>query len=229
RPETEKIFSESAKKSGSEIFFADQNYLCIPGENSVKPGGRRFVIKILSEQREISGFIPLGGDYQAKNLQTLFQVCECLKNTFKLDERAITDGISKVTENTGLMGRWQILRRRPLVICDTGHNREGLEYVISQISVLNVSRIHFVLGFVSDKDLSLILPLFPVNAQYYFTKASVPRALDEKVLQNEASLYGLKGKCYNSVKDAFGTALSNAAPSDLVFVGGSNFIVAEVL
>jgi len=229
RSETKNIFTERAKESGSEIHFADKNYYCtFTGDDEISYG-KRYLIKIRKEKRELSGLVPLGGDYQTKNLQTLFQICDCLRSTFSLDERTIVEGINKVLVNTGLMGRWQVIGREPLVICDTGHNREGLEYVIRQVLKMDVTRIHFVVGFVNDKDLRLVLPLFPANAEYYFTKASVPRALDEKALQREASLYGLKGNCYSSVKDAYNTALSNAAASDLVFIGGSTFIVAEVL
>ena len=101
--------------------------------------------------------------------------------------------------------------------------------VTRQLEKMNIKRMHIVLGFVSDKDLSLVLPLFPVKAQYYFTKASVPRALDEKILQKEAQTFGLSGECYNTVDDAYKSALSNALPEDLIFVGGSTFVVAEVL
>ncbi|NLN29894.1 MAG: bifunctional folylpolyglutamate synthase/dihydrofolate synthase, partial [Bacteroidales bacterium] len=113
--------------------------------------------------------------------------------------------------------------------CDTGHNREGLEYVIRQTEKLEAARKHFVIGFSGDKDLSLVLPLFPVNADYYFTRASVPRALDEKLLQREALKYGLRGECYSGVDDALQSALKNASADDLIFIGGSTFVVAEVL
>jgi dihydrofolate synthase/folylpolyglutamate synthase len=127
------------------------------------------------------------------------------------------------------MGRWQVLRKGPLMICDTGHNKEGIKYVTGQIERMKVKKVHFVIGFVSDKDLSLVLPLFPQNAQYYFTRASVPRALDEKILQAEASSFNLKGECYPSVKIACEAALKNASAHDMIFVGGSTFVVADVL
>ena len=227
--ETRDVFINSAIRTLSEIYFADKNYKCILGDSLGKTGERDFMMRIRAEKRDITGIIPLGGDYQAKNLQTLFQVCKCIRKSFDLTERSILLGIRNVITNTGLMGRWQVLSNKPFVICDTGHNKEGLEYVIRQIGLIKANEVHFVIGFVSDKDLSLILPLFPDNAQYYFTRASVPRALDEKILKKEASRFDLKGDCFPSVKIAYEAALKNASPDDLVFIGGSTFVVAEVL
>lgn len=227
--ETKEIFTEKAREMTSEICFADHKYFCTLNEDPERPGIRNYRIKIPSEEREISGRIPLGGDYQAKNLQTIFQAFEYLRGKFPIDDGTITGGVRKVIVNTRLMGRWQILRKRPLVICDAGHNREGIEYVVRQIKKMNRKQVHFVLGFVSDKDLSLVLPLFPWDARYYFARASVQRALDEKVLKEAALGYGLSGDCFGSVRDAFAKALENASPDDLIFIGGSIFVVAEVL
>jgi dihydrofolate synthase/folylpolyglutamate synthase len=127
------------------------------------------------------------------------------------------------------MGRWQILGRDPLIVCDTGHNLEGLEYVIKQLLRIQAAKRHFVIGFVSDKDLSSVLPLFPSDAEYYFTRASVPRAMDEKKLMITGSGYGLIGGCYSSVSEAYTAALSKASRNDLIFIGGSTFVVAEVI
>lgn len=227
--ETVNVFIERAEETCSEIYFADSNFQCTLGKQSGEKGEREFLIRAKTEDKEISGITPLGGDYQAKNLQTLFQVCECIKISFDVSDMSILQGIRNVISSTGLMGRWQVLRKRPLMICDTGHNKEGLEYVIGQIARIKAKKIHFVIGFVNDKDLSMVLPLFPQNAQYYFTKASVPRALDENTLQKEASRFSLTGKCFPSVKIACEAALENASSDDLIFVGGSTFIVADVL
>jgi dihydrofolate synthase/folylpolyglutamate synthase len=223
------MFISRAIETGSDIYFADTGFVCMLKDPGTEGGNRQFIVKDLKEGREISGVIPLGGDYQAKNLQTLFQVFTCIRSGFKLSEASLVEGIRKVIINTGLKGRWQVLRRKPLVICDTGHNREGLEYVIRQLGRIRAGSLHFVIGFVSDKDLSLVLPLFPKNAKYYFTRASVPRALDEKILQKEAAAYGLTGESYSAVKKAFEAAISDALPADLVFIGGSTFVVAEVV
>jgi dihydrofolate synthase/folylpolyglutamate synthase len=229
QPELKDIFIARAKETDSEVSFADAGFICSISEKPDHNGKRKYRMQDLDKEREISGIIPLGGDYQTKNLQTLFQACRSLEYTFRITGKSIVEGIRNVIANTGLMGRWQILKRKPLVICDTGHNREGLEYVIRQIGRINAAMVHFVIGFVSDKDLSLVLPLFPGNARYYFTKASVQRALDEKILQTEASKYNLIGECYPSVIQAYEAAVSNASPDDLVFVGGSTFVVAEVV
>jgi dihydrofolate synthase/folylpolyglutamate synthase len=152
-----------------------------------------------------------------------------LKRKFNILEQNITEGIKKTVKNTGLYGRWQILSNAPLTICDTGHNREGLEYVMDQLKKIPSSRKHFVIGFVNDKDLSTVLPLFPKEAFYYFTKATVPRALDEQVLSTEASKYGLNGLSFPDVNSALDNARKNAKPTDLIFIGGSTFVVAEVV
>lgn len=227
--ETDNIFISRASEKGSAFYFADHNFTCELGDLKNQAGERDFIITDLTEKRKIRGQIPLGGDYQGKNLKTLFQACKILKDQFGITEKTILKGIRNVKINTGLNGRWQILSNNPLTICDTGHNKEGLEYVIRQISKVSAKQVHFVIGFVSDKDLSLVLPLFPENGRYYFTKASVPRALDEKILKSKASEYGLKGNSYSNVNKALRAARLNAGETDLIFIGGSTFIVAEVI
>jgi dihydrofolate synthase/folylpolyglutamate synthase len=141
----------------------------------------------------------------------------------------ILSGIRKTVTSTGLKGRWQIIGRKPLTICDTGHNIEGLEYVIKQINNLNPPVVHFVMGFVSDKDIYEILKLFPKQWIYYFTRASIPRALDIMQLRIYAEKEGLKGECFESVKEAVQTARNKADVGDLVFIGGSTFVVGEII
>ena len=141
----------------------------------------------------------------------------------------IINGISNVILNTGLSGRWQILNQNPLTLCDTGHNREGLEYVLLQLERIRKAGLHMIVGFVNDKDLNSVLPLFPKDAVYYFTKASIARALDEKVLQFKANEYGLKGDAYSDVKSAMKAANENTSGDDIIFIGGSTFIVADAL
>jgi dihydrofolate synthase / folylpolyglutamate synthase len=159
----------------------------------------------------------------------VFQAFRVLREVITVDDKIIQQGILKVVTNTGLLGRWQIIARKPLIICDTGHNKEGLEYVVNQLAKIKNNRLHIVLGFVSDKDLSAILPLFPVKATYYFTKASVPRALDEKILMAEAAHWNLKGTSFSDVPSAVKAARANASDSDLIFIGGSTFVVADAL
>jgi dihydrofolate synthase/folylpolyglutamate synthase len=152
-----------------------------------------------------------------------------LNKVFNISKVNISDGIRNVLINTGLSGRWQILSKSPLTICDTGHNKEGLEYVIGQLESIPKSALHMVIGFVNDKDLTSVLPLFPKDAIYYFTKASIPRALNESILKSEATKYRLTGESFPDVRSALNSARDNAKPSDLIFVGGSTFVVAEVI
>jgi dihydrofolate synthase/folylpolyglutamate synthase len=223
------VFIENAVENDSPVSFADRLFSCQLSEIDHLTGKRDYVMTMISGNVKQRGETVLGGDYQSKNLQAVFAVFHILKNGFEVSETNIINGIRNVIVNTGLNGRWQILGVSPLTICDTGHNREGLEYVLDQISRTRNSGLHIVLGFVNDKDLASVLPLFPTSARYYFTKAAVPRALDEVKLKSEAEKYGLKGECYTNVKAALDCAKMRALESDLIFIGGSTFIVAEVV
>jgi len=229
QPETRKIFIEKAEKCNSEILFADNEWNCELFPGSGKDTTRNYSITRSSDKLKFEGESQLTGNYQKKNIQGVFAAFSILKNTFEITDENIVSGIRNVITNTGLGGRWHILRKSPLTICDTGHNKEGLEYVLAQIAEVQKSGLHIVLGFVNDKDLASVLPLFPVTAKYYFTKASVPRALDAEILKSEAAKYGLTGESYNNVKDALSSANEHAAGTDMIFIGGSTFIVAEVV
>ena len=227
--ETRKVFEMRAAENGSPLFFADANFECLIQPVSDLAFERQYSIRNIAENKTIRGSLPVGGDYQGKNLITVCQSLSVLKPELNLTDENIVEGIRKVIINTGLQGRWQVLRTKPLVICDTGHNKEGLEFVARQLKVMKSARLRMVIGFVSDKDLSLVFPLLPREAEYYFTRASIPRALDEKILQSKASESGLYGKCYSSVREALDAAIGEAGPEDLVFVGGSTFVVAEII
>ena len=173
--------------------------------------------------------LDLKGDYQKKNIKGVLKSLEVLKeNGFHISESNIRDGLRQVVKNTGLKGRWQVLRESPKVICDTAHNKDGLASVLSQLAKEKYDRLHVVLGFVNDKELRDILPLFPKNASYYFCKPDIPRGLDEAVLRDKASGEGLTGHCYKSVTEAYRAALNTSSITDLIFVGGSTFVVAEM-
>ncbi len=227
--EIKEIFISRAYEKGSAIKFADQNFSCIFEDNDNGSGSRNYIIKDKNNNEIFKGITVTGGDYQSKNLIAVYQVFKSLKGIFCFSVENIIDGINRVIVNTGLSGRWDILSRNPLTICDTAHNKEGLEYVINQIKRIPKSGLHIVIGFVNDKDLSSILPLFPQSADYYFTKASVPRALDEKILMIEAAKFGLKGNCFNDVKSGVKAAAEAAIDTDMIFIGGSTFVVAEAL
>jgi dihydrofolate synthase/folylpolyglutamate synthase len=226
---SEEVFKSKAKESHSEIFFADRNFRCIQDDFNYAKGTRAFTITDLLTEKQLKGEIPLGGDYQAKNLQGVFQACRILERNFCLQDENVLRGIRDVITNTSLKGRWQVMNKRPLIICDTGHNKEGLEYTLRQINRIPKSELHFVIGFVNDKDISSVLPMFPADAKYYFTRASVPRALNEKILRSMAKESGLTGKCYPDVKAAIKAARNSASGDDLIYIGGSTFIVADAL
>ncbi len=168
------------------------------------------------------------GNYQYKNTKGVIAVLKELQG-FKIKKRHIIKGLKKVVENTGLMGRWQVMGTRPSIVCDTAHNTEGLLVVLEQISQQRFKKLHLVLGFVKEKKLEGILPLLPKDAVYYFSRPNIPRGLDGIVLREKATEYGIRGEVYDSVKEALKAAKGNASKSDFIFVGGSNFVVAEVV
>ncbi len=172
----------------------------------------------------------LSGIYQSKNVVTAFVALEKLMESgLSISKEDICEGFDKVIENTGIMGRWQILGNEPLIVCDTGHNEAGIKCVLEQINEVEYSHLHIVFGMVNDKSIDSVLSMMPVNATYYFTKASIPRALSELELQKKASNFGLMGGSYKTVLEALEKAKEMASVDDLVFVGGSTFVVAEVV
>ncbi len=202
---TQRVFEEVAKEQSSRLYEAS-----------------KYTKKIYSSD--------LKGSYQKENSKTVLQTLEILiEKGWGISEDAIASGLSNVMKNTGLLGRWQILQEHPKVICDTGHNAEGLRYVFEQLQAEQYRNLHCVIGVVDDKDLSRILPLFPKDARYYFAKPEISRGLDATILQQKAQIYGLQGMYYSDVEQAYKTALSIATPDDVVFVGGSTFVVAEVV
>jgi dihydrofolate synthase/folylpolyglutamate synthase len=168
------------------------------------------------------------GSYQEKNISTAIHAVKALKG-YVISESHIIKGLKNVVQNTNFKGRWQILQYKPLVICDTAHNREGLLYVMNQLASLSFNKLHMVLGVVNDKKLDDILSLFPVKATYYFCKPNIPRGLNEIDLQSTAENFHLVGDAYSSVHEAYLKAISDAEIDDVVFVGGSTFVVAEVV
>ncbi|MFM2011135.1 MAG: hypothetical protein RLZZ479_1526 [Bacteroidota bacterium] len=171
------------------------------------------------------------GDYQIHNKKTVLQTLTVLnqQTNFKTTETDWEKGLAQVVKNTGLEGRWQQLGAAPKIICDTAHNTHGLSIVLNQIQKEPFDQLHFVLGVVNDKDLDEVLPLFPKNAIYYFCKPNIPRGLEAAILAQKATSFGLNGKIYNSVSVAYENAKRNAQPTDFIYVGGSTFVVAEIL
>ena len=168
------------------------------------------------------------GDYQKKNTKTAVASIKKL-NGFSVSEENIKKGLLNVVKNTNLKGRWQVLQENPKVICDTAHNKEGLSIVLKQLEKESFKKIHFVLGVVSDKKLEEVLPLFPKDGSYYFCKPNIPRGMSEVVLQEKAKEYDLIGEKYSTVKEAFRRALLGVSQGDIIYVGGSTFVVAEII
>ncbi|GAA4269421.1 bifunctional folylpolyglutamate synthase/dihydrofolate synthase [Hyunsoonleella aestuarii] len=203
--ETLPVFKDIAHKNNSKIVFADKN-----------------IIKDYKSD--------LIGSYQIKNSKTVAQVIqELLLIGYNISEKHLREGLKKVMENTRLLGRWQILNDTPKVICDTGHNREGLCYVMEQLRNEKYNDLHIVFGAVSDKDLNSIVDLLPTQATYYFCKPDIPRGMDVMNLKQYFNAHNLKGEAYKSVDEAYKSALKQAASNDLIFVGGSTFVVAEII
>lgn len=222
------VFINQANEKNSPIFFADQIFNCQKKDNVALEYNSYDIFKDNNLYIKDLKF-PLLGNYQKKNLATIICALDILKNKFDINENNICNGLLNVVKNTGLMGRWQVINRKPLAIADTGHNVAGINEVKSQLAETKFEKLHFVLSVVNDKDIEGILELLPKNAEYYYCKADIPRGLDANILAEKASNCGLKGNVYNSVKEAYASACANANDGDLVFVGGSNFTVAEVV
>ncbi len=205
-PETQPVFLAKAKENKSDLYFA-------------------------SDLITTSYTSDLIGDYQVHNTKTVIQTLTVLNQytAFQTTESHWKKGLAQVVKNTGLQGRWQQLGESPKIICDTAHNTHGLKIVLNQIQKEPFNQLHFVLGVVNDKDLDEVLPLFPKNAIYYFCKPNILRGLEATILAQKATQFGLTGKIYNSVSDAYGKAKQNAQPTDFIYVGGSTFVVAEIL
>ena len=170
----------------------------------------------------------LKGDYQRENINTAVTTLKNLRN-FNINDEDIINGLNKVIKNTTLLGRWQTLSKFPLVICDTAHNEDGFKKVLHQISEINYSKLHFVLGVVKDKNIYNILTLLPKDAIYYFCEANIPRSMNKLDLKKISSEFNLYGGVYSSVKEALHHAKLKATENDLVYVGGSTFVVAEII
>lgn len=226
--ETKSIFIEKAKQEKTPIMFADQHYQVNKKKNTHE-GGFSFDMQKDDSTIMQDIYCPLGGNYQLHNLATVFQSVEVLnEKNFKISSEQIRLGIQNVIQNTGFKGRWQILNQKPLTICDTGHNKDGITYVTEQLKEISYKKLHFVLGAVNDKDIETMLKLLPKEAIYYFSKPDIPRGLEVEKLYEKALYIGLEGEKYSSVEKAYLAAQKAAESDDLIFIGGSNFVVAEV-
>lgn len=222
------VFINKAEDKNSPIYFADQIFECRKKDGLDLDYHTYDIYK--NNELYISDLkFPLLGNYQKKNLASIICALDILKNKFDISQNNICDGLLNVVRATGLMGRWQVINKNPLAIADTGHNVAGINEVKRQLDETKFEKLHFVLSVVNDKDIEGILELLPKDAEYYYCKADIPRGLSAEILAEKATNCGLIGKVYPSVKEAYKSACANAKGNDLVFVGGSNFTVAEVV
>lgn len=232
--ETRPVFEAKAQEMEAPIVFAeDENEIL--GEELLPEGGIRY------HTRHMNDFIcDLGGIYQPKNLNTVFHalkqlrlqgyLCYSLKESnYEKCRIELQEALRNVCKKTGLMGRWQIMQQHPLVVCDTGHNVGGWQYISQQLQLVECRQMHIVFGMVDDKDVKGVLKMLPKDAKYYFTKANSKRAINEEKLREMAYEEGLMGMSYPSVSEAYKAAKNEALRDDFIFVGGSSYVVGDFL
>jgi dihydrofolate synthase/folylpolyglutamate synthase len=226
-PETQNVFLEKAKKEKAKIVFAEDIYKI---DSKINRTSTTLGIKITDQNKDLDLELDLNGTYQLKNIKAVLEAVKILNDKgFFITDKHIKTALKQVKTLTGFMGRWQTLQVTPLVICDTGHNEDGIKEVIKNINLTPHTKLHIVFGMVKDKDITKVLELMPKNATYYFCAPEIPRAKEVEDLAREAEQTGLKGKAYASVKEALSKAVDAASSDDLIFVGGSTFVVAEVV
>jgi dihydrofolate synthase/folylpolyglutamate synthase len=230
-PETANVFTGFARKLNSEINFADQQ-VQVWQTHYTKHRKPLLAVELESQQSGQTYKLTsaLSAKYQLKNLVTVISAIEKLQEKgFTIQKSNIISGIRKVIINTGLMGRWQTIAQHPLTIADIGHNPDGIREVLEQIALTPHDKLHFVIGVVNDKDVKAMLSKLSKKAVYYFCKANIPRGMDAQELSKIAEKFSLQGKIFSSVKEALFSAQKSAGVNDLVIVGGSAFVVAEVV
>ncbi|MBI5915350.1 MAG: bifunctional folylpolyglutamate synthase/dihydrofolate synthase [Bacteroidetes bacterium] len=232
-PETKAVFLEKAKRESSPIVFADEHFVALPQRQD----DTHVVYRVLKDKKTVFENLALNhlADYQQKNLCTVLQTMEVVAPNFvqlrdpeRLEE-AIRHGLFHLKKLTGFLGRWEFIGQRPRILCDSAHNEDGIRLAMAGLERIPFKKLHFVFGMVSDKSPDKVLSMLPAHARFYFAKANIPRGLDAKTLQETAAKFGLKGKAYTSVRRALAAARRAAGPDDLIFVGGSIFVVAEVV
>lgn len=221
--ETRPVFQSEAEKKQAPITFAQEYPLYINKESFTD-------YDIYQTQHNGELHVELRGYCQEKNVNTLLHAIKVLRSIgYNIGEEAVKQGFAHVCELTGLMGRWQQLHTAPHLVCDTGHNIGGFQYIVPQLLAQPCKQLRIVFGMVNDKDINGVLALMPREAIYYFAQASVARALDSHSLQSLAATHGLQGTPYSTVEEAIQAALSEADKEDFIYIGGSSFIVADLL
>ncbi len=223
--ETKPVFLTKAEEVNAPIVFAEDSGEILSLEQDYAHATLLYTTRTMSELRgELCGYC------QEKNTNTVLHALTALRQAgLHFEEPDVRRGFAQVCELTGLMGRWQRLSTSPTVICDTGHNEGGFAYIVHQLEAQPCHTMRIVFGMVSDKDVTTILAMLPKNAVYYFTQASVKRALSADDMRQKAALCGLSGHSYPTVSKAYNAALSDAEADDFVYVGGSSYVVADLL
>lgn len=222
--ETSPVFQSKANEVNSDIVFAEDNAI-VTSSSPMADGGRRYY---LSNNSTLVG--ELSGDYQERNMNTILCACNILKqmNIIKNDD-VIAKGLTNICKNTGLLGRWQTIQNNPTVVCDTGHNVGGWNYLAPQIKRQQCNQLRIVFGMVDDKDINSVMYLLPKNAIYYWTQAESKRAIKAERVAEIAIKHDLRGEIFDNVEVAYTKALQDSNKDDFVFVGGSSYIVADLL
>ncbi len=225
RGNVRQVFEEKAQSAGAPLIFAEEQPVLT--ETCIEYGKNRWIYRT-SDYGTLES--ELGGAAQIQNTRTVLTAIRRLtRQGFVISPEAVRNAFAHVTELTGLMGRWQQIQSRPRIVCDTAHNTGGMEYIVRQLAEEPYDTLHIVIGMVNDKDVNGVLALLPHKARYYFTRASVARALPEAELMEAAARHGLQGTAYPSVAEALQAARQQATENDFIYVGGSTFIVADAL
>ncbi len=225
QPEITYVFDQRAKELGADIYYADQ----IVNIFRIGEGNGNLDFEVISANESFVGKTDLVGKYQLKNIAGVLQTLEIIKqNGFDLSQEKVVDGLSNVVKNTGLLGRWQRIGKDPLTICDTVHNSAGIQFFVDQIHNMSYKNLIIIWGSVMGKNLDGIWKLLPKNAFYYFCEAKVPRAMKAEELQKKAMDFQCFGEVVHDVNDALARARTKADKEDLILIGGSNFIIAEI-
>ena len=225
--ETKPVFLAKAEAEGSPISFADHHLDATVVESDYT--GSTYLVTRDGEPYLIHLRTELYGDYQRYNLQTVLQAVDHLAEDWHITEEHIRQGLGNLRTLSRFVGRWQLLGEDPIILCDSAHNEAGLRFVVEQLARIPHEQLHIVLGVVNDKDLSKVFPYLPRDARYYFSRPDVPRGLDAQELADRAHTAGIVGSVHTSVTDALASAKKAAGKDDLIFVGGSIFVVAEVV
>ena len=232
QPAVQSVFTGKAAEMQAPIHFADQEWLVQESNLNPTHPGSGLQMQLLHKQQQQVKHITLGlsGQYQEKNIMTVLSAVKVLQHSgWNIPDTALRDGLLHVKKLTGLRGRWEVMGENPLLVMDVGHNEAGIKEIIQQLRHTRYQQLHIVTGFVKDKAVDAVLPLFPATATYYFTKAQIPRALDEHILAEMAAANGLKGHTYATVQEALQAAKQHAHKDDMILVCGSFFIVSEAM